>query len=134
MRCRSTTFRMLEVDQEGRDQKRYPDYGKPKQIVGEIRIDAQQHAGKHWNDLGLPLAIDKVPNPERTGDDAYDETIHADRLSWGAPRYAWRSLHKPHARTHCLDTDRPHTETPQDSMSHKAERKARPSARTVVHG
>ena len=72
---------MLEIDQEGRDQEKYPDYTKPKQIVGEIRIDAQQYAGKHGGDPSLPLAIDKVPDSERTGDDAHDKTIHANRLA-----------------------------------------------------
>ena len=79
---------MLEIDQEGRDQEKYPDYTKPKQIVGEIRIDAQQYAGKHGGDPSLPLAIDKVPGPERAGDDAHYETIHVEGFAGRLSREA----------------------------------------------
>ena len=66
----------LEVNQEWRDQEKYADDAKPEQIVGEIRIDTQQYAGKHWRDLSLPLPINEVSHPDCARDDADDETIH----------------------------------------------------------
>jgi len=66
----------LEVNKERGDQENYADYAKPEQIVGEIRIDTQQYAGKHRRDPGLPLPINEVPHSDCARNDADNETIH----------------------------------------------------------
>ena len=63
---------MLEVDQEWRDQKKRPDDQKPKQALGEVRVDAQQHARNHGGEFGLSLAIDEITHPNGACEDADD--------------------------------------------------------------
>src|SRR5437868_15332524 len=57
-----------EVDEERRREQRRADADEPEEVLGEVRIDAQQHAREHGRELPLLLAVHEIADAECPGD------------------------------------------------------------------
>src|SRR5512132_420839 len=67
----------LEVGQKRREGEQPADDAQPDHALDKVRIDAEEAAGNHRNELHLPFPVDEIPHADGAGDQADEKAGRA---------------------------------------------------------